>query len=166
MTITSRHSPRLLWSTLSLLVLLLVQSSSAFQPADRITGLWIPEEEDSNVRIVNNNSKYEGSIVWLQEPFQADGKTPVVDHLNSDPELAKRKLDGLKIVSGLEYDASKDRWEGGRIYDPDDGKTYDCFCWFDKDDTSKLKLKGYVLGIKFLGRETTFTRKEEEKEEL
>ena len=98
-----------------------------------------------------------GKISWLEEPNE-DGK-PKVDKENEDPTLAKRPLLGLTIVHNFTYDAKKERWIEGSIYDPDNGKTYDCFAWFEDGNFDKLYLKGYVAGIKALGRKTTWTRK-------
>ena len=66
---------------------------------------------------------------------------------------------GLPVVKGFVYDSKKEQWTEGSIYDPDNGKTYDCFAWFEDGDTDVLYLKGYVAGIKALGRKTVWKRK-------
>jgi len=45
-------------------------------------------------------------------------------------------------------------------YDPDNGKTYDCYMWF-KDNDNIMTLKGYVLGMKFVGRAEDWARETE-----
>jgi uncharacterized protein (DUF2147 family) len=37
----------------------------------------------------------------------------------------------------------KDKWEGGKIYNPKNGKTYKCAIWIED---GKLKVRGY-LGV-------------------
>jgi uncharacterized protein (DUF2147 family) len=82
---------------------------------------------------------------------------PEKDFNNPDTKLRSKSRLGLQILSGLKYNAADKQWQNGSIYDPDNGKTYDCFAWFDKDP-NVLNLKGYVAGIKWLGRSTAWTR--------
>jgi uncharacterized protein (DUF2147 family) len=42
------------------------------------------------------------------------------------------------------------------IYDPKSGKTYECFVWLEGKDV--LQLKGFVAGIRMLGRKSAWTR--------
>ena len=51
---------------------------------------------------------------------------------------------------------TKKNGEAGTIYDPKSGKTYDCYAWMESDDV--LQLKGYVVGIKWLGKKTAWSR--------
>jgi len=48
---------------------------------------------------------------------------------------------GVNILSGLSK--SKEKWEGGKIYNPKNGKTYKCTIWLEGNN---LKVRGY-LGI-------------------
>ena len=128
-----------------------------YAQADKIEGTWITEKGTSAVDITKSNGKYVGKISWLEEPNE-NGK-PKVDDENPDPELAKRPIMGLPLVKGFVYDSKKERWIEGSIYDPDNGKTYDCFAWFDDGNYDVLYLKGYVAGIKALGRKTVWKRK-------
>ncbi|MDF1575087.1 MAG: DUF2147 domain-containing protein [Bacteroidales bacterium] len=126
--------------------------------ANIIEGTWYNDEKTSTIEITKGaDGKYVGKISWLEEPNE-DGK-PKVDKENSDPKLAKRPLLGLSIVKNFVYDSNSKQWEKGSIYDPDNGKTYDCFAWFEDGNNNKLYLKGYVAGIKALGRKTIWTRK-------
>jgi uncharacterized protein (DUF2147 family) len=125
--------------------------------ADKIMGTWITEEGTSAVDITKSGGTYIGKISWLEEPNE-NGK-PKVDDENPDPELAKRPIMGLPLVMDFVYDSKKERWIEGSIYDPDNGKTYDCFAWFEDEDFDVLYLKGYVAGIKALGRKTVWKRK-------
>ncbi len=126
--------------------------------ADRILGTWITENGTSNVEIYkHSDGKYYGKIIWLKEPNE-NGR-PRLDKENPDPKLAKRKLMGLPLLKNFSYNSSKHQYTDGKIYDPNNGKTYDCFAWFEGKNNNTLYLKGYVAGIKALGRKTTWRRK-------
>ncbi len=141
--------------TLFVISFLLSAYALQAQNADVILGKWYNEEKDAIINIYKENGKYTGKIVWLKEPYE-NGK-PKVDDKNPDPKLATRPVMGLKLFWGFHYDPKDEQWTDGRIYDPKSGKTYDCYMWMEGKD---LKIKGYVLGMKFLGRKTTWTRAE------
>lgn len=126
--------------------------------ASRIEGTWYNDEKTSTIEITKaSNGKYVGKISWLDEPNE-NGK-PKLDKENPDPRLAKKPLLGLAIVNNFVYDSRKKQWNEGSIYDPNNGKTYDCFAWFENGNHNELYIKGYVAGIKALGRKTMWTRK-------
>ena len=124
--------------------------------ADKVAGFWLTEKGTSQVEIYKGtDGKYYGKVSWLDEPNE-DGK-PKVDDENSDPALQNRPILGLPLLQGFEYDKKEKEWVNGSIYDPDNGKTYDCFIWFESDD-SELQIKGFVMGMRFLGRKTVWKR--------
>lgn len=139
--------------------ILLLLPLTVMAQAETFTGVWMTSSDSSSVEIYKHtNGKYIGVINWLLEPNEEDG-TPKVDEENPDPTKQNQPILGLKLVKGFIYNAKKDRWDKGTIYDPDNGKTYDCYCWFEDGNSDVLYLKGYVLGMKFLGRETIWKRK-------
>ncbi len=126
--------------------------------ANKIEGVWFNEEKTSTIEMKKeSDGKYYGKINWLEEPNE-NGK-PKIDDENPDPELAKRPVMGLPLVNNFVYDSKKERWNDGTIYDPKNGKTYDCYAWFEDDNFDVLFLKGYVAGIKALGRKTLWEKK-------
>lgn len=138
------------------LALLFLASPYLSAQADKVLGFWLTEKGTSQVEIYKEtDGKYIGKISWLEEPNE-NGK-PKVDDENSDPALQNRPIMGLPLLQGFEYDKKDKEWIEGSIYDPDNGKTYDCFMWFDSND-SVLLIKGFVMGIRFLGRTTTWKR--------
>jgi len=123
---------------------------------DRVVGFWLNEDGNAQIEIYRvAGSQYNGKIVWLEEPLEDDG-TPKVDDENPDRSLRNRPLLGLEILTGFSYNASKQEWEKGRIYDPDNGRTYDCYMSLDGHNT--LKIRGFVLGMRWLGRSTEWKR--------
>jgi len=110
-----------------------------------IKGKWITESGDANVEIYEQNGKINGKIIWLKEGPETK------DRHNPDKKLQGRKLMGVNILSGLSK--KKDKWEGGQIYDPHNGKSYKCSIWLEG---SMLKVRGY---IGFLYETQTWKRK-------
>ncbi len=129
-----------------------------YAQADRIEGTWYNDDKTSTIEIAKgSDGKYSGKITWLDEPNE-NGK-PKIDDENPDPKLATRPIMGLTIVKNFKYDSKEKQWDDGSIYDPKNGKTYDCYAWFEDSNYNTLFLKGYVAGIKALGRKTEWTRK-------
>ena len=141
---------------LILFVLGLWLNSVTAQKATDISGVWWNEEKTSKIEVVENNGAFIGTVVYILPEKYENGQAPLDDE-NPDKSLRSRSRLGLQILSGLKFDLKDKEWQGGRIYDPDSGKTYDCYGWFE-DDPNKLFLKGYVVGIKWLGRSTEWTR--------
>lgn len=127
-------------------------TASLYAQESSILGTWLNADETAHVRIFKaTNGKYYGKIEWLKEDPEK------LDVNNPDPEKQKEKVMGLQILKGFTYDAGKKQWTGGTVYDPDNGKTYDCYMWFE-NDSDVLSIKGYVMGMKFVGRETKWKR--------
>jgi uncharacterized protein (DUF2147 family) len=130
-----------------------------FAQNDMVTGFWLTQDGDSQVEIFKApGNKYNGRIVWLKEPLDENGQVKR-DDKNPDNNLKSRPTLGLGLLNDFTYNASKKEWERGTIYDPKSGRTYDCFMRLDGDNT--LKLKGFVMGMRLLGREATWTRDRE-----
>jgi len=138
------------------LALMITGSSFLFSQADKILGFWLTEKRTSQVEIYKAaDGKYFGRISWLEE-LNEDGK-PKMDKENPDEALKSRPILGLNLLKEFVYNVKSKEWVDGSIYDPDNGKTYDCYMWFE-DDSNVLKIKGFVMGMRFLGRSTTWKR--------
>ena len=98
-----------------------------------IMGKWLTESGDAKVEIYEAGGKINGKSIWLQKGPET------TDSHNTDEKLRSRKLMGVNILSGLTKKSEK--WEGGRIYNPKNGKNYKCSIWLDGD---KLKVRGYI----------------------
>ena len=111
-----------------------------------VVGKWKLSDGSAIVEVYQSGDVYNGKIVWLKNPTEADG-SPAIDDKNPDEKLRSRKLIGLNMLSNLKK-KGKD-FSGGSIYDPGNGKTYNC----------SMKVKGDVLKVRgsldkrgFLGR--------------
>jgi uncharacterized protein (DUF2147 family) len=140
-----------------LLFMLSVFGVSAQQSeGDRIIGLWVTGSGKGRIQITRYGEKYGGKLVWLREPNDANGK-PKVDDKNPDETKRNKPKLGLNNLLGFTY-KGKGEYEGGTIYDPENGKTYDCIMTLKDDNT--LNVRGYV-GISLFGRTDTWKRVKE-----
>jgi uncharacterized protein (DUF2147 family) len=120
-------------------------------------GVWATAGGGSHVKIEDCGGKLCGTVIWLKEPLEKDGKDKV-DSENPDPGLRTRKIAGLALLSGFTQDHSDSKvWSGGKIYNPDDGKTYSCN--LTVQDPRTLRVHGYV-GLSILGKTQIWTRAE------
>jgi uncharacterized protein (DUF2147 family) len=140
----------------SLLIMgLLTLSQLAKAQADRLEGLWYNDVKSGKILITRGaDGKFSGKVVWLKEPNE-NGK-PKVDRMNEDPKLRSRPRLGLQVLTGFEKDGD-DKYTGGTIYDPLNGKTYSCKITY-KGNT--LDIRGYI-GISLFGRTTVWSRAEQ-----
>lgn len=143
----------------TLLILLTVTflgsyASAQSNQANDILGIWFNEEKDAKVRIYEENGKYFGKVIWLEEPIDPDTGKPKLDDENSDEELQKRPIMGMLLMTAFVFDG-EDEWEDGEIYDPKSGNNYSCFMKFDSKNV--LKVRGFI-GISWIGRTTYWER--------
>jgi len=113
--------------------------------AQDILGTWLTEAGDAKVEIYQSGNTVNGKIVWLAKGPETK------DIHNTDEKLRSRKLMGVNILSGLTK--KKEKWEGGKIYNPKNGKSYKCSIWLEGKE---LKVRGY---IGFLFETQTWERK-------
>ena len=125
------------------------------QEGDKIVGVWWNDEKTTKIQVEKKGDKYFGTIVYMIPEKYENGQPPKDDE-NPDPELRSRSLIGLQILNGFVYNQKKKEWKDGTIYDPKSGKTYDCYGWLESDDL--LKLKGFVAGIRWMGRSSEWYR--------
>ncbi len=143
---------------LSLFVFLIIcfsATNAQAQQTDDIVGIWWNDIKTSKIKVEKKDGKYIGTIVYLIPEKYFNGE-PEKDGKNPDQALRNRSLLNLQILNGLTYNADDKEWAGGMIYDPKSGKTYDCFVWLEGKDI--LQLKGFVAGIRMLGRKSAWTR--------
>ena len=114
--------------------------------AQDVIGKWKLEDGTAIVEVYKQGEVFNGKIVWLQTPTEADGTT-VKDSKNPDKALRTREILGLNMLHGLKKDGAK--YAGGKIYDPGNGKTYNCSM---KVEGNVLKVRGSLDKRGLLGR--------------
>jgi uncharacterized protein (DUF2147 family) len=139
---------------LHILALLILFPCSLYSQADQIVGIWLTKDGRSQIKIYKkSDGKYYGKIAWIKNKDDRNKK----DENNPDASLRSRKILGLEIIKGFEYDAGEKEWSGGEVYDPESGNFYEAYMWFEKDHDI-LYLKGFIMGMRWLGRKETWTR--------
>lgn len=110
--------------------------------ADAPVGKWNTVDSKtaktvSEVQLYDQGGKLYGKIVRLAEPNDEKGK-PKTCTKCLGPEK-DQPIVGLVIIKDLMPD--KDRFKGGTILDPEDGKVYKAEMWTEGD---ALKVRGYL----------------------
>jgi len=126
------------------LALLLAGAGAANAATDPAFGDWLTQAKDGKVRIgpcEANPAQACGTLIWFKLPAGTPPGPPHDAH-NPDPALKSRPLMGLPIIMGFRREAPG-RWVDGRIYDPNDGKTYRSKMSLAPDGT--LRVAGCVL---------------------
>ncbi len=122
-------------------------------PVAEIEGIWLVEDGEAKIEVLRCGDDVCGRIVWLSEPTNSEGNVKT-DILNPDRSLRDRMVIGVQLLRIPAVPDKRGVWSGGRIYDPDTGKTYRCTLRLDGE---RLKLRGYI-GIRLFGRSTHWTR--------
>ena len=107
-------------------------------------GTWKTIDEKSGnviseVLLSEQGGMLTGKITGLTEPHDKTGKPKTCSACKGDDK--DKPIIGLVIVKDLTPDG--DRYKGGTILDPEDGKIYKAELW---TEDGKLKVRGY-LGV-------------------
>ena len=118
------------------------------QAKDTIEGEWLKSDGTARIKLwVDSKSELQGVITWVKD------KARTHDTNNPDPKLRKRRLRGLKFLSG--FKKAGDKFTGGKVYDSKSGKTYSGKIWTTGND--KLTMRAFK-GISILGKSAEWTR--------
>ena len=136
----------------SIIALLMPLAAAFAQGKPNVTGKWKLDDGSAIVEVYQQGNVYNGKIVWLAEPTEADG-TPAKDLNNPDKSLRSRQLIGLNMLSGLKEVG--DEYKEGKIYDTGNGKPYNCSMKLEGD---VLKVRGSLDKRGLLGRTMDWCR--------
>jgi uncharacterized protein (DUF2147 family) len=123
-------------------------------------GLWktIDDEgkkEKSLIRITETGGVFTGKLEKLLDPTTKPDA--VCDKCSDDRK--DKPIVGMTLIKGVKRSESdKERWDGGEILDPNNGKTYKVRLTLS-DGGKALAVRGYV-GAPMLGRTQTWIRVE------
>jgi uncharacterized protein (DUF2147 family) len=130
--------------------------SATAEAGDAILGKWQIADDDSHIviEVAKDSSGYVAWISYMDEPYHAEDASDglagclKLDRHNPDSTLRRRSVLGLVVLSELVY--RDGRWRDGRIYSPDNGKSYRAWARLEGD---RLRVKGYIkIGFIKLGR--------------
>ena len=123
------------------------EQESLNSQADNIVGLYYVsyDGEESKVRFTKEaDGTYRAQTVWVKDCRDADGNVRR-DEKNPDKRLRNVPCDSIVLITGLEYNKAKHRWDGGKVYDPTRGIRANATCFFGED--GRFRLKGSLLGF-------------------
>ena len=118
-------------------------------PAPAVAGLWKLPDDNVVIRIAACGQAVCGHLVSADK-LKANPK--LKDKMNSDPAQRGRPVRGLPIL--WDFTGGPTQWTGGKVYNPDDGRTYKSELTLAGDGT--LDVKGCV--VKPLCKSRTLTR--------
>lgn len=142
---------RLLVLTLAATALLAPGAAHAQPRPSPILGDWMTAGDGARVRMApcrGNARTLCGHFVALKGGLRDER-----DVQNTNPALRGRRLIGMPFVTGFKQ-AGSNRWSGGKIYNPKDGKTYSAKMALNANGT--LTVSGCVLMVLCQGE--TWTR--------
>lgn len=145
---------------LFLLAVALAAAVPLWAGSEDILGTWLNQKQDAKIDVFKCGNAYCGKIVWLKNPTYSPGSTwgtpgtPKLDNKNPDAARKKTPIMGLQIMEGLQF-SGDNLWKDGKIYDPDNGKTYSTKATLVSHD--QLDLRGFV-GVSLIGRTEKWTR--------
>lgn len=149
------HRLPLLTLVLFTLVTALIAEPETAPPAEPSpVGLWRTLDEKTGnlksvLRIQEVNGELCGEVV---ETYRADEPDPLC--VKCEGERRNQPIEGMEILWGFKKDG--ERWTGGHILDPNNGKTYSCNMELIEGG-AKLKVRGFI-GISLIGRTQTWER--------
>lgn len=104
---------------------------------DAYAGTWVLDGGSAHLTLSDcGDGTPCGEISWLNP----EGDGDPTDSQNPDPDMRGRSLLGVQMLWG--FTEKKGRWIKGRIYNPQDGRTYGSKIELEDPDT--LKVKGCV----------------------
>ena len=114
----------------------------ALAAADSPVGRWKTVDEKSSkitseVELFEQDGKLFGRIAGLTEPNNREGKPKTCTKCSGADK--DKPLVGLVIIQ--DFSQTGDRYKGGTILDPEEGKVYKAELWMDGGN---LKVRGYV----------------------
>ena len=135
---------------------LLLATTTAFKPisnpADAVVGIWKNGSGKGHIQIYRQGDKYYGKIIWLRDGKDDKGNLKL-DRKNSNVAKRTQPIVGLVMMKDFMY--ADGEWNGGRIYNPSDGKEYKAY--LKMKDHNTLSVRGYV-GFSWVGKTDTWTR--------
>ena len=129
---------RMIFSPMKLPVMAVAMAIAATPAlaAEPIAGTWYTDGKRAVVKIGKCGTTVCGKIDrFIEKP--KNGVTTDIN--NPDPQMRKRPLLGLSVLSGFTMDGSK--WRG-QIYDPESGKSYRSVV--ERTGKDRLKVQGCI----------------------
>jgi uncharacterized protein (DUF2147 family) len=125
------------------LAAVLILAAAPALAADPAHGEWLTQSGTAKVKMApcaSDAARLCGNVSWVKDAASAKA----TDTNNPDAKLKTRPIMGLPMLWGFKSSAPG-KWTGGKIYDPQTGKTYDSKVSVNPNGT--LKVEGCVAVI-------------------
>lgn len=109
--------------------------------ADSLIGNWSVMDNQAAIAISKNNDIFEGRIIWLLEPNDAND-LPKLDIQNDEKSKRNQPLMLMTCLYGFEYNSTSNAWENGFFYNPFTGEIIKAT--LTMTDANTIEMKGYA----------------------
>lgn len=121
----------------------------------QVTGTWEAVDDNdgkvsSHIEIALKEDKISGVVT---EIYKRDRDAVCI---YCDGNRKDQPVLGMEIIWDMKKDG--DTWKGGKILDPENGKTYKCKIKISEDNPDVLEVRGFI-GISLIGRTQYWRRK-------
>ncbi|UDL94128.1 DUF2147 domain-containing protein [Lichenihabitans sp. PAMC28606] len=121
----------------------LMTLAPAYAAPKSVIGTWLTEDDAGRIRIElckPGSDTICGFVVWMKSIKDDDGKIRL-DEKNPDTKKRSRQLLGHELILSLK--PNEDDRYAGKIYDADNGKSYDVTLW--AEEPNEVRVKGCFL---------------------
>lgn len=142
----------------NIISLLFILLSTISFSQNNIVGKWKTIDDETGkpksiVEIYEKSGKIFAKIIHI---IEVEHRNRVCEKCEGDDK--NKPIQGMVIIKGLTKDG--DEYNGGKITDPKNGKSYKCILALESKD--KLKVRGYI-GFSLIGRSQYWTRFDDSK---
>lgn len=137
-----------------MLTITIIPLSSQNVAEKDITGYWFTPEKDCIAEIYLENDRLYGKLDWFKEDTDKNGE-PIKDEKNPNEKLQNKPLLKKVFLINFKRTEKSEKWKGGKIYNPNDGRSYKGEITQVGNDS--LIVRGYI-GISLLGKNSIWTR--------
>ncbi len=138
-------------------------ASTASAQQGTVMGTWLSASGLAQIKIGPCSDAASGAICGyvsgLINPKGPDGAVvapdAATDYRNENTSLRTRKVIGMPLIWGFKKTADPNTFEDGKVYNGENGKTYNANISLQPD--GKLRLRGYV-GTPMFGETQLWTR--------
>lgn len=120
-----------------------------------ITGYWITANKGAIIQFYKVGDAYYGKTVWQRQSKDRNGR-PLTDVNNPDKSKRKIPLLGSQMISNLKYNSKSRIYDGGKVYHPQTGKTFNCKVkLINNNDAMEITA---MSGFSLMSKTLTWTR--------
>ncbi len=115
--------------------------------ADKLIGTYSSDygNTESKIEITKSTEGlFTAKVIWCKDTVDESGNK-ILDVKNPKRSLRNVPIDKIVLMWDLSYNPDKNRWDGGRIYDPTRGLIVSGACEFVDDNL--LEVRGTIMGI-------------------